>query len=439
MAEVRKRSSGRKRPEVPNPIRPWARVPSQLATILHPVVPQAIDSVVEAVEAEISDYRVDPDDPIRKGLLAGVRVALERLLDLLGTSHEALADAADLYDRIGAFEYKAGRPLEDVLSAYRVGATTTWQVFSEAVVSAGSSPRDVATLAEACFAYINEIAATSTAGYARAQAADAGARSRVRSQLVASLVAGDAHSAGTAELARRAGWPVPESVVAVLLPNATPGSTMARLNEVHGFVAAETEHGQVALCRGALDQRDKGLLERILGGQRAAAGTLQPVSHTSSSLRHANTLASHRDAWGIPESGIAWAEAHLPALLVTADKDLGEMLSERMLQPLLKLPADRREPLLATLRWWLLLHGARGKVAKVMMVHPQTISYRMDRIRALVGEDLDQPDKRWATLLALMSRSPEGHGGSAKTEGISQHDRQGAQGLPTMTDGVLPR
>lgn len=407
MTEGRKRSSGRVRPESQNPTRPWARVPPQMAEILRPVLPQAIDTVVESVEAEIPDYRADPDDPVRRGLLAGVNVALERLLDLLGTSDEALADAAELYDRIGAFEYRAGRPLEDVLSAYRVGATTTWRAFSKAVVAAGSTPRDVAALAEACFAYINEIAATSTAGYARAQAADAGARSRVRSQLIAALLAGDAHSAGTSELARRAGWPVPESVVAVLLPSAMTDSTLARLNEVHAFVAADTEHGQVALCRAALDKKDKELLERILGMQRGSVGTLQPIAQAGDSLAHAHTLASYRDAWGLPASGITWADAHLPSLLVSADPGLGRTLSERTLRPLLELPEDRREPLLATLRWWLLLHGARGKVAEVMMVHPQTISYRMDRIRALIGEDLDRPNTRWAILLALMSRSPE--------------------------------
>jgi len=410
MTDGRRRSSGRVRPETQSPTRPWVRVPPQMAQILEPVLPLAIDTVVEAVEAEIPHYRADPDDPVRKGLLAGVRVALDRLLDLLGSSDEALAGAAELYDTIGAFEYREGRPLEDVLSAYRVGATTTWRVFSKSVVDAGSSPDDVAALAEACFAYINEIAATSTAGYARAQAADAGARSRVRTQLVTALLAGEFHSAGTSELARRSGWTIPESVVAVLLPSDASGNTLVRLNEVNTFVAADTEHGQVVLCRAALDEKEQGLLKRILGTQRAAVGTPQPIAQASSSLAHARTLDSHRDVWGLPESGITWAEAHVPALLVTADPELGEELRRRTLGPLLELPEDRREPLLATLRWWLLLHGARGKVAEAMVVHPQTISYRMDRIRDLIGKDLDQPEKRWGILLALMSRSPETSG-----------------------------
>lgn len=407
MANGSRRSSGQVRPNSQTPTRPWSGAPPEMAQMLRPVLPEAIDAVVKAVEAQVPVYRATEQDPIGRGLLAGVRVALERLLDLLGSNHEALANAAGLYDNIGAFEYRSGRPLEDVLSAYRAGATTTWRVFSKAAVEAGSSPRDVAALAEACFAYINEIAATSTAGYARAQTADAGARSRVTSQLITALLSGDTNSARTSELARRARWAVPDYVLAVLLPSSTTGNTLARLNEVPAFVAADTESGQIVLSRAPMDHRDKSLLERILGSQQGTVGTIQPVAQAADSLAHARTLTAHRDAWGLPGSGVIWAEAHIPALVVAADLGLGATLREQTLAPLLALPADRRDPLLATLRWWLLLHGARGQVAKVMMVHPQTISYRMDRIRALMGEDLDQPDRRWAILLALMSQSPK--------------------------------
>jgi hypothetical protein len=374
---------------------------------LQSVLPVTISAVVEAVEAEVPEYRADPNDPVQLALLAGVQVALERLVGLLGTNEEPLTDVADLYDRIGAFEYQARRPLEDVLSAYRVGATTTWRGFSKAAVESGSSPEDVAALAEACFTYINEIAATSTAGYARAQAADAGARSRARSQFLARLLSGDTQSNAISELSRRTRWPIPESVICIRLDDETPSNVLARLNEAGFVIAAHTETGQVVVCRAPMSTTEHDLLQRTISTHRAAVGTIQPAAKAAASLAHANILAANRDHWGLPDSGITWAESHLPALLLTADPTLGDELQQRALAPLLALPADRQAPLMETLRWWLLLQGSRRRVAEIMTLHPQTISYRMDRIRDLMGEDLERPDTRWAILLALMSASPE--------------------------------
>lgn len=378
-----------------------------MADKLQPVLEAAIASVVEAVEAEVPDYQADPNDPVQLTLLAGVQVALERLVGLLGTNEEALTDVSDLYDRIGAFEYQARRPLEDVLSAYRVGAATTWHNFSKAAVDSGSSPGDVAALAEACFTYINEIASTSTAGYARAQAADAGARSRARSQLVTALLNGDTHSNAVSDLSRRVRWPIPDSVIVMLLDDPTPSNVLARLNEAQFVVAAHTERGQIAVCRAPMSATEREVLERTVSEHRAAIGTSQPSAKTAESLANARVLAANRDRWGLAESGIAWADAHLPALLLSADPSLGQELRQRALEPLLSLPEDRQQPLMETLRWWLLLQGSRQQVAEIMTLHPQTISYRMDRVRALLGQDLEKPDTRWAILLALMSESPE--------------------------------
>lgn len=407
MTTTARRQAGKLRQKPPSPARPWARVPPEMATKLQPALPATIASVVEAVEAEVAEYRVDPNDPVQLTLLAGVKVALERLLGLLGTDEEALTDVADLYDRIGAFEYQARRPLEEVLSAYRVGATTTWRNFSRAAVESGASPGDVAALAEACFTYINEIASTSTAGYARAQAADEGARSRARSQLVSALLNGDMHSSSMPDLSRRVRWPIPSHVVAVLLGDQTPSSVLARLNEAQFVVAAHTEVGQIAVCRAPLSTSERQSLERTISDHRATIGTVQPAAKTADSLETARVLAVNRDRWGLPDSGVAWAEAHIPALLLSADPSLGEELRQHSLGPLLALPQDRRQPLMETLRWWLLLQGSRQRVAEIMTLHPQTISYRMDRVRALLGEELEKPDTRWAILLALMTESPE--------------------------------
>ena len=52
-----------------------------------------------------------------------------------------------------------------------------------------------------------------------------------------------------------------------------------------------------------------------------------------------------------------------------------------------------------TLRSWLLHHGRREDVAAELFVHPQTVRYRMTRLRELYGDRLRDPD--WLLLLTV--------------------------------------
>jgi DNA-binding PucR family transcriptional regulator len=44
-------------------------------------------------------------------------------------------------------------------------------------------------------------------------------------------------------------------------------------------------------------------------------------------------------------------------------------------------------------------------VAAELYVHPQTVSYRVNRLRDLFGADLDEPAARFELLLVLAYRS----------------------------------
>ena len=56
------------------------------------------------------------------------------------------------------------------------------------------------------------------------------------------------------------------------------------------------------------------------------------------------------------------------------------------------------------------LAGARGAVAERLHVHPQTVRYRLGQLRELFGEDLDDPDRRFALMVALRLRRPAAPG-----------------------------
>jgi DNA-binding PucR family transcriptional regulator len=64
--------------------------------------------------------------------------------------------------------------------------------------------------------------------------------------------------------------------------------------------------------------------------------------------------------------------------------------------------ADR---LAETLRSWLLHHGRREEVAADLVVHPQTVRYRMTQLRELYGDKLTDPASVLELTIALAQRS----------------------------------
>ena len=121
-----------------------------------------------------------------------VEIALQRWLELLGTTDDALdPSAVRVYAGIGAGEWRSGRTMEALLAAYRTGARVVWEHMSAAAVAAGAAPDDLVALAEAIFVYIDELSAASASGYADARTADADLVQAARAQLARLLLTGD--------------------------------------------------------------------------------------------------------------------------------------------------------------------------------------------------------------------------------------------------------
>jgi DNA-binding PucR family transcriptional regulator len=77
---------------------------------------------------------------------------------------------------------------------------------------------------------------------------------------------------------------------------------------------------------------------------------------------------------------------------------------EARLAPEIGLPDHDRERLLETLEAWLAHQRHTPGVAAALHVHPQTVRYRLGKLRELLGEALDDPDARLELELALRAR-----------------------------------
>ena len=89
-------------------------------------------------------------------------------------------------------------------------------------------------------------------------------------------------------------------------------------------------------------------------------------------------------------------------LIALHDPDgvLGELRGVR-LRALERTSERTRERLALTLLTWLTEQGNRAATARVLGVHEQTVRYRMNQLRELLGDALDDPQARFEMELSL--------------------------------------
>jgi hypothetical protein len=384
---------------------PWEALPPEVADVLRPELPGLADEIVAELSRGVPDYARPLEGPFGQALRAGVEEALGRFTTFVGSPRTDPDAGSEVYLNLGRGEMRAGRSLDALLAAYRLGARVAWRRLAAAGERAGLSPRTLYTLAEAIFAYIDELSALSIEGYAREQAAAAGALQRRRQRLAALLVQNPPPAAATVEAAAsNAGWRLPRSL-AVLVVETEEGAEAAERLAVRLGPEALVTHLpplSVALVRAPARRNE---LEAAVRGRRAALGPDVSWQEAAVSFARAREVLRLAADGGI-EAGNALllAESHRLSLLLGADRRLARDVAESALAPLESETEVSRERLGSTLDAWLRHRGRTEAVAKALHVHPQTVRYRLARLRELFGSRLDDPDGRFELELALRAR-----------------------------------
>ena len=97
-------------------------------------------------------------------------------------------------------------------------------------------------------------------------------------------------------------------------------------------------------------------------------------------------------------------DAHRFDLLSRAEPALVSALAAERLAPLTGETVNSRARLEATLLAWLRQAGSVAEAARELGVHPQTVRYRLGRLRELFGDALEDPDARFELELVLRAR-----------------------------------
>jgi hypothetical protein len=403
----------------------WSSLPEQtrpnltgpvltaLQARLHDVAQQTIDAVAQ----EVPGYRGTLDDAAQAILAQAVELALSGFLSLAAADQDPSAPLAPALQgafALGQGEARRGRPMDALLTAYRVGARVSWRGLAGAAVDAGLPADEVVLFAELVFAYIDALSAASVAGHAEELAVADRLRQRHLERLAHGLLIG-APADQVQAAAQRAEWTPPVGLIAVVLPESRVADVLARIDsrtlqpvdDIPGL-----DPGVTVLLVPDPDARFHAGLARGLAGEGAVIGPVRPWLEASDSFQRALrgwSLGLAGTPAGASSGGSSAAAAGrvvdteevLPELLVGADPAALADLRDRALAPLAGLRPAVRARLIETLRAWLLYRGRRDDVATALFVHPQTVRYRMGQVRELFGDSLDDPRITLELTLAL--------------------------------------
>ena len=261
---------------------------------------------------------------------------------------------------------------------------------------AGVSTPAAIALAEAIFVYGDELATDVVEGYLRIQSDQAGERERRRRRLAAALLdpAGPDPEV-VARSAELAGWPLPRTVAVVALAGDDP-ATPARAIDGDVLVGADGAGAWLIVPDPDAPGR-RAAIDRALTGEAAAIGPALAAADAPRSLRWARLAL---DAIGGGERPLR-VDDHLATLMLLGDRELAARLARIRLAALDGLPAGERERLTQTLAAWLAHQRHTPAIAARLNVHPQTVRYRIAKLRDLLGEAMDTSEGRFELDLAL--------------------------------------
>ena len=379
---------------------PWAELPRDVSTLLAGSLSELVEEIVLRIPQEVPEYSRPLEGEFGASVRRGVEIALGRLfIDLPGRDEPALMPATRaIYRQIGVGEARTGRSLEALLSAYRLGARVTFRAVSAIADRVGLEPRLMLPLGESIFVYIDEISAASIEGFTEEQSRQVGERDRRRESLLRRMLAGNLSEVEARRLAARAGWPIPARVVAAVLAPEHAEGLRAALGD-DALISGRT--GEVVVVFAApASGVERQEIAQVLRGRHAWVGPARDWEATEESYRTA-ALAAGTPTLADPVGDVRWVDDHLTMIALRSDPLVMRDLAARSLEPMRHLRPEQRERLAETLLLWLKHRGERGRIARELHVHPQTVGYRLGQLRDVFADDLDDPDRRFELELVL--------------------------------------
>jgi PucR C-terminal helix-turn-helix domain len=378
----------------------WRDLPTEVADLIEPELDAVTAEILAAIARDVPGYERPLEGSFGRGVRKGVSEALRQFVALIRDPESGRGVGRDVYVELGRGELRQGRTLDSLQAAYRVGARVAWRRLSLAGRTAGLDAEVLSLLAEAIFAYIDELSADSVEGYTEAQSELEGERRRRARELAALLLREPAaEPADLRAAAQLVGWSLPRRVAALACPEGElgavarklPADALATVLEGSGCVFFPDPDGP---GRTALAERAATRAPLVLG----PTGTPAELS-VSWALARAALRAT--EAGVLPTQGLLRVDDWLADLLLFEGGALAGRIAARRLAPLEPLTEKAHQRMRETALAFVRHEGNSVAMARALHVHPQTARYRTARLRELLGDQLDDPDARFELEIAL--------------------------------------
>jgi len=384
---------------------PWRGLPAAVADLIEPELGAMTEEILVAIAHNVPEYARPLEGRFGRGVRTGVGDALSQFVALVRDPDAGRELSREIYAELGREELRAGRTLDALQAAYRVGARVAWRRVSRAGMTANLDAAILSLLAEAVFAYIDELAADSVDGYAEAKAEIEGERRRQRRELASLLVREPAAEASELRgAAQAAGWTLPVTVAALACPEPALARVVRKLPA--DVLAAQLEETGCLLVPDPDGPGRAAIVERAAEEVRLAIGPTTAPERLRDSWALARATLRALEAGTVEVEGAARAEDHLADLLLFEGGALASRIAARRLAPFGSLTRRARERMRETAFAYLRHRGNAVAMAKALHIHPQTARYRIVRLQELIGDDLEDPDARFELEIALRSGNP---------------------------------
>lgn len=379
--------------------RPLADVPAELADPLRPHLEKVAAEMVREIKALVPEYARPTDSPYGQRMQWAVEQTVTHFVAAFGRADMEWRTVTEIFEGIGTYEARKGRSLDGLQTAIRVSGQVACRRFIKSAQKEDWSLQTLGQITESLFVFLEKIAGAAARGFASAQERLATERERFRWRLRDLLVVDPpASREALLDLAKSARWEPPRTmaVVAVRPPDdhGAPVLPPAVLADWHGpvpYLIVPDPQGP---------GRD-GLITSLVRNCKAAVGPTVPMTRGALSLRWAARALSLVERGVLPAKEPVRCLDHLPTLVSAMSEELIDVALRGRLAPLMDLPPHRREPLARTLLIYMESRDNAVAAADRLLVHEQTVRYRIRRLEELLGDVLYDPEHRIELLLML--------------------------------------
>ncbi|MET0492367.1 MAG: helix-turn-helix domain-containing protein [Actinoplanes sp.] len=377
-----------------------AEIDPHVGSLLRTLRPELRDRVLATMRAAMSAQGRSLTGGQGRGLTLGVETAVDAFVTGVAQPGGDLGPAREIFARLGRTEYQEGHSIDALRSILTVGGRDIWSF----LVERGLPAEVLYVLASALLGFLDTLAGAAAEGYLDEQQQHARDWETTRRRLITLLVqpdpAGEAVIQAAADAAR---WPLPEQV-AVISVDTTDGEHLARAAGGATIAAVIDDATRLVVPSPSTPGRTAHLTA-ALAGRRAALGPAVPLAQARTSYRLSRRALQLQQQGRLPTPGLLHCDDHLVALMTAWEPGLGDRLTSRHLAPLEGLSPAERDVTAQTLLAWLRAQGQVIPTAAALHAHPQTVRYRMRKIRRRFGAALDDPDARLALQLALLGQA----------------------------------